>query len=280
MFSVKKLVFGDKARIVVSLILYAVFFALIVEKITTADDYSPIVIYSIFLLFLIAAVLNEFLRYQYILAVDLLQKRCDPEKAMEKVNLIKRYDIFKGYRPQLAVLEAMVHTDRNEPDKVIDLVDNRESKLFSTSSMRAQAYYYLFKSYILLRDKKNIKRCFNSLKEYKESINKPGKKTVGRSIWEVINGDYFLAMGKTDDASDAYEKANTAEMTNRDLAHFYLSRAKLADIQNSPEERDKYCISALKLAPGMGCVNDYALSIGVDHNGFGGKPDEGKSVDC
>ena len=74
MFSLRKLVFGDRTRVVVSLVLYAVFFAVVVEKIVTAEDYSPVVIYSIFLIFLVAAVLNELLRFNYIQAVDLLQK--------------------------------------------------------------------------------------------------------------------------------------------------------------------------------------------------------------
>lgn len=265
MLSLKKLVLGDKARIVVSLILYAVFFGVAVDKIVTADNYSPVVIYSVFLIFLVFAVLNEFLRFNYILAVELLQKKCNPDKALEKVNLIRKYDLFKGYRPQLAVLEAMIYTDKNEPNKVIDLIEDRESRLFSTNSMRVQGYYYLFKSYMLLNNKKHIKRCFKSLSEYKESLNKPGKKTAGRSIWDVINGDYYLIMGRLDEASAAYDKAKTSEMTKRDLAHYYLSRAKLAESLNNPEEQEKNCIKALELAPDMGCVIDYARAAGLMH---------------
>ena len=96
MFSLRKLVFGDRTRVVVSLILYAVFFAVIVEKIVTAEDYSPVVIYSIFLIFLVAAVLNELLRFNYIQAVDLLQESCEPDRAREKLDLIRKYDIIKG----------------------------------------------------------------------------------------------------------------------------------------------------------------------------------------
>ncbi|HHY83155.1 MAG TPA: hypothetical protein GX505_10830 [Clostridiales bacterium] len=265
MLSLKKLVLGDKARIAVSLILYAVFFAVIVEKIATADNYSPVIIYSIFLIFLVFAVLNEFLRFNYILAVELLQKRCNPDKALEKVDLVKKYDLFKGYRPQLAVLEAMIYTDKNEPNKVIDLIEDKESRLFSTNSMRVQGYYYLFKSYVLLNNKKHVKRCFKSLNEYKESLGKSGKKAVGRSIWDVINGDYYLTMGRPDEALEAYNNANTAEMTKRDLAHYYLSKAKLAESQNNPEEKEKNCIKALELAPDMGCVIDYAKAAGLMH---------------
>lgn len=279
MFSLRKLVFGDRTRVVVSLVLYAVFFAVVVEKIVTAEDYSPVVIYSIFLVFLAAAVLNELLRFNYIQAVDLLQKSCDPARAREKVDLIRKYDIIKGYRPQLAVLEAMISTDNNAPQEVIDLIENREGKLFSTESMRAQGYYHLFKSYVLLRDKKNVKRCYKLLKDYKESFKKPAKRPVGRSVWEVIDGDYYLAMGNYDQAAEAYDKANIADMTNRDLAHYYLSKAKLAESQNDPAEMRRNIDRAMELAPQMGCILDFAESVGYKNSGKGGESDEGKPVD-
>ena len=85
--------------------------------------------------------------------------------------------------------------------------------MFSTESMRAQGYYHLFKSYVLLRDKKTSSGA-RSCSRIIRRASKSRRKGLGRSVWEVIDGDYYLAMGNYDQAAEAYDKANIADMTN------------------------------------------------------------------
>ena len=194
----------------------------------------------IFVFFAGSMILKEILNFFFQKAIFQLTVECDPYSAQESMKIVRKYDIFKGYNVPYVAFSSLVYIDTENAQAILDLFseDNKLTKI--GKDMILIKSYSLYKAYVILNNKTQIKKAYADLIKLKDFIGK-GKKLSPLYAWFDIEAEYALLTNDSKEANSILSKANTTALNPREQAHhLYLVANVETERGNSPEALAHY----------------------------------------
>ena len=140
MFKLNKLVLGEKMRMFMMAVFLVIFVVFSVQIILEEPELRLQIMYILVMLFFsFFFIISEVLRYFYQKATKYLVLDCNPDKATQAANTLKKLDIIKGYHSPLLVFYTLVYMDQGNYEQ---LEEHLKNPAFQTSSSLKLIYNY------------------------------------------------------------------------------------------------------------------------------------------
>lgn len=251
---------AEKLRRLLASIFYvaytvAMFYCLINS--TSSDDR---LLYSGLLIFVPFGVLYEFIRFFFSKANNALNEQCDTELAKKYLKLVKRFNLFKSYRAQLAYLEGFILLDDDKPEDAREHIISRlGSKNTTNRIMDFQYNYILFSCCAALKDKHNIGEYFIAIKKTIDMKERPGNDLI--SLGNLICGVYGLVLKNDREAADSFQKVKPENLSTRERARYYFYSAQLYARYSDKNKMEDNYNKAIVIAPEMKLIVNHKPKI-------------------
>lgn len=228
---------SEPARKYVMYIIYIIFTIYTGSKLINEPSAEGKVAYLILLsLFLGMVLWAEHLRYLYQHMISSLTMECDSAKAKKYYNLLKKKDFLKNYKKPLYIFDTLYYQDLNQPDKCIEILENKDNMFRSSLDyLLIRNYTYFYSNY-----RKGVR---SQIKKYYEEVTKvKGAKVKGTKVnplysWELIDAIYYLSMKDYKKSLSNFKKVYIENFNQRELAQYYLAFGEayiaIQDIKNA-----------------------------------------------
>jgi hypothetical protein len=255
MFKLNKLVLGEKMRMFMMAVFLVIFVVFSVQIILEEPELRLQIMYILVMLFFsFFFIISEVLRYFYQKATKYLVLDCNPDKAIQVANTLKKMDIIKGYHSPLLVFYTLVYMDQGDDEK---LEEHLKSPAFQTSSSLKLIYHYnMF--YIAIHQKD-----LDKASEYFKLINdaykvKTKRKYAARPVYSLsqVSADYYLLKGNMNKTYDSLKNVVSTSLNNRELTYYYIAFAKYYAAEKNQKE-SLYLKDAREIGPELAHVKNY-----------------------
>lgn len=120
-------------KVVFNILIYLAFFAYVLYLIIQASHISTKILYSLILIIVLGTCLYyEYLKQLYHKTVGILINDCDPIKARHSSELLRKRDLFNGFKGSLTIFNVLLLMDEGKYDECRKyLIDN--DKFFRAS---------------------------------------------------------------------------------------------------------------------------------------------------
>lgn len=219
--SINKLAFNESARRIITIIMYIIFALFTISKLIHESSLAGKVCYLfILLIFLGIAGWAEYLRHLYHKMIYSLSMECDPVKAKNYYNDLKKKDFFKSYKQTLIVFDTLYYQDLNEPEKAIKVLEENTKMFKSTLDYLLIRNYTYFISYHQLNNHTKVK------KYYPEVMKMQNKKIKGNKVsalynWTLIEAIYLYDIKDYKKSVQTFKNVNTKNLNQREMALYY-----------------------------------------------------------
>ena len=236
MFSLKRMIFSEKMRIFMSVILLVVFVVAFTIMFIINETNTTYRIYSIVLLAFLTFfyVIAESLKLIYRKAINKLNIDCDPETALKTMKTLERFDVIHGYRDTILVFKTLVYYDLGMFEELRELIEN---KLFTTSASLKLVKLHN-QLYLALHDKKDglVTQYFKQIEE--EYILKKPKRKRAKLVYNIgqVRADYYLNKQNLYKAEESLKTIDIQTLNYRERIYYYLAYAKLNHYKKNQKE--------------------------------------------
>jgi hypothetical protein len=184
---------------------------------------STDIVRVLFLLFILvvftsAMVLKEILNFHFQKAIYQLTHDCDPLLAFETMKMVRKYDFLKGYTLSFVAFSSLVYIDTENPEALLELFAPDNKLTQSGKDIILIKNYSLYKAYVLLNNRTQMKKAYTELIRLK-ALRVKGKSLSPLYAWFDIEAEYALLTNDVKEASSILSKANTSALNNREKAH-------------------------------------------------------------
>ncbi len=251
---------AEKLRRLLASIFYAAYTVAMFYCLINSTSSDDRLLYSGLLVFVPLGVLYEFIRFFYSMAVDALNEQCDTELAKKYLKFIRRFNLFKSYRAQIAYLGGFILLDDDKPEDAREYIISKLGSMNTVNRiMDFQYNYLLFSCCAALKDKHKIGEYFIALKKTIDMKERPGNDLI--SLGNLICGVYGLVSRNDREAADSFQKVKPENLSTRERARYYFYSAQL-DVRYSDKNKmeDNYD-KAIVLAPEMKLIIDHKPKI-------------------
>jgi hypothetical protein len=209
----------ERRNLIINAIVLLIFIGYSIYLIFGSTD----IVRTLFLLFILivftaAMVLKEVLNFFFQKAIYQLTHECDPLLAFETMNLVKKYDYLKGYTLSYVAFSSLVYIDTENPEALLELFAPDNKMTQNGKDMILIKNYSLYKAYVLLNNKTQMKKAYTELIRLKE-LRVKGKSLSPLYAWFDIEAEYALLTNDVKEASSILSKANTSALNIREKAH-------------------------------------------------------------
>lgn len=254
----RKLVFKEGTRRVVSVGIYVFFFGFVIYSALNSRDSAALPVYGLFVVFLLFAALDEYLRYQYSRAAALVAEKCQPAQAIGRLEKMQKFDIIKGYRTKILFLKQLALLDSGRPEAALQLAEEN-MPLFTRKPANA-----IMLNYLVFCACYQSGQWMRAKETYQLLTQIPGDafaKAVPFCHPPLLKAQSLLMGAKAEEALELLQSRPPQGYSNREQAYYYLAAAKASRILHKyEEERDLYA-KAAQAAPGMQPVAAYRPKI-------------------
>lgn len=255
MFRLNKLVLGEKMRLFMMAVFLVIFVVFSVQIIMEEQELRIQIMYAVVMLFFsFFFIISEVLRFFYQKATKHLVIDCNPDKAIEAANMLKKLDIIKGYHNPLLVFYTLIYMDQGDDVK---LEEHLKNPTFQTSSSLKLVYNYnMF--YIAIHQKDLDKAT-----EYFKLINdaykiKTKRKYAARPVYSLsmVSADFYLLKGNMNKAHDFLKNVAPSSLNQRELTYYYIAFAKFYAAEKNQKE-SVFLQDAREIGPELAHVKNY-----------------------
>jgi len=213
----------ERANLFLTIFILLIFIGYSIYLISAQQDIARMLsLVAILVFFSSALILKECLNFLFQKAIYQLTVECDPLSGLETMNKIKKWDLLRGYTVSYVAYSSLVYIDTENAQAILDLFspDNKSTK--TGKDMILIKSYSLFKAYVILNNKTQMKKAFAELIRLKTFSTK-GKGLSPLYAWFDIEAEYALLTNDVKEAASILSKANTSALNLRERAHhFYL----------------------------------------------------------
>ncbi len=235
MFTLKKLLLGDKTRLFMMVVIFIVFIVfttrIILEEPKLLNQILYFVIMGFFAFFF---VLSEVLRYIYQKGIEQLVVKCDPEEAFVWMNKLKKIDIIKGYQQSILVFKSLYYRDLGLYDELNTLIHDQTFEHSSSLKLVKKV-----NEFYLALQKSEIETATRLNKEINDIyLIKTKKRYAARPVYSLnqLNADFYLAKNNLSKAHDALRDINEQTLNPREKTYYYISYAKYYQLKKQNKE--------------------------------------------
>ncbi len=214
----------QKIFMILTFVFYVAFLFMIINVIRNykgdVADTAFIVIGVIALGF---GILNEYLKLQYNEALWYLNFKLDPDKASDIYNNLCKKDIFGLYKKDRSLFDVMVYLEKNDPNKVLEIIKSDEKKFNSNVETLLIRLYYEMRAHLLLGHTKKINEIYMDVQNIEKMKRKP----------KIFQYDEFhamkqLALNNKGNAYEYFKKVNMENMNPKEQKYILENLIKLA----------------------------------------------------
>lgn len=255
MFTLRKLLLGEKTRLFMMVVIFIVFIVFSVSIIIEEPELSNQILYSIVMLFfLFFFLLSEILKFLFQKGTKLLIMDCQPDLAYSWIQKLKKFDIIKGYANSILVFETLYYRDKGESEQLKQLLENPQFQ----RSASLKLVHHVNQFYLLLQAN-DMEKAAQLHKEITDMYMKKTKRRYAvRPVYSLsqIHADYYLAKGNLTKAYDALRSIKKETLNFREQTYYYISFANYYKLKDN--SRAELMIDAAKaLGPELAHVKSY-----------------------
>ncbi|PKM63786.1 MAG: hypothetical protein CVU96_06110 [Firmicutes bacterium HGW-Firmicutes-20] len=228
---------GEIIRLVINVIAFVVFLIFGIQQINASSDIAGKTMLSILIFtFLFFAIWYELVRYVHRQAIFALNFECDPDKAKAIMEKCKKLDFFNGYKNPNVIFDLLYHTDKQDAETLINLINTHEKSLLKRSLDMLLVYNYSMFTYNRMIDNKTQCRKF-----HQGMIELKDRKIKGKSIsplynWEVLDAELHLVNQDYKKAYASLNNSNISRMNIREQSYYYFYRLRCELQLNQPKK--------------------------------------------
>ena len=233
----KRYRFSFYMRIILTVVVYIIFFGYIVYSCINAADVSSIIFNLLIAIFIgLVGLQFEGLRICYDFATKRLIVDDRANDALKILAFIDKYDFFKTFKTSNQMMRILVYVDLRRFDDLKKYIDELEKEGINEYDVLITAHYGNMIAYgeTGLSGKSN--EAFKKLINARDMHNKKGKRYKGSYYfnWEVINGQHKNYEGDYEGAYRYLKDINEDNMNKREAVQYLL--AKLVCAKHLKEE--------------------------------------------
>lgn len=241
----------EQTALIINTALYVIFTIYTINYMTTLTDLFTIILISILLTFFIGSmILKEILNFWFQKAIYQLTTECDPLTALQTMEKVKKWDLYKGYTISYVAFCSLVYIDTENTQAIFDLFAEGNKLTKSGKDMILIKNYSLYKAYVILNNKTQMKKAYAELIKLK-AISGKKRGVSPLYAWFDIEGEYALLTGDIKEASSIFSKADIKALNTRERAHHYYLVAQVESEKDNLEEAKSYLNQVTKLANKM-----------------------------
>jgi hypothetical protein len=237
-------------------VFFIVFLIFTIQFIIDQETLLNIILSIIFFSFLsFIFVLSEILRFFYRKATKALIMYLDNDQAIRSIQLVKKFDILKGYRNSILVFYTLIYLDQGNYES---LEDHIETPIFQTSSSLKLVYIYN-KFYIAIQ-KNNMKEATELFHQISSAYSKKNKRRKApKTVYSLnhIAADYYLFKGNLTKAEQNLKTVDENYLNPREKSYFYVSFAKFYRQKNNQQKEQFYLQKAKDISESIYHVKHY-----------------------
>ncbi len=213
----------ERMNLFLTIFILIVFIVYSIYLISAQTDIVRILtLVTVLVFFSASLILKEVLNFLFQKAIYQLTVECDPFLGFETINLVRKWDLLKGYTISYVAFSSLVYIDTDNAQAILELFapDNKLTK--TGKDMILIKYYSIYKAYVILNNKTQMKKAYAELIKLKTFTAK-GKKLSPLYAWFDIEAEYAFLTNDFKEASGILSKANITALNLRERAHhFYL----------------------------------------------------------
>lgn len=235
-------------KVAFNCIIYAIFFAYMIQQIITTEDPS-LRLFVIFLTVVFggSAVLYEYLRYNFDVATQNLIFWGDPEKALTMVDRVSKLDILKTFSTSIDIMHMLAYVDLRRFDdlkKYIAGLTDEKRQVYDVLIVLRYAQMVMYGETGETEKMENAYRQLNAMRDRKVK----GKRMKGSLFfnWDLMAGLRRFYQGSSMEALTKLKEVDTENMNFRERMQLYMTQARicakvgrLGELKNHIEELDK-----------------------------------------
>ena len=176
---------SEPARKYIMYIIYIIFTLYTFYKLINEPTVVGKVSYSLLLLlFMGIALWAEYLRYLYQHMISSLTMDCNPSKAKQYYNTLKKKDYFKSYHNPLLIFDTLYYQDIDQIDTCMTIVNEHEKMFRSSLDYLLIRNYTYFYSYYRKNNRTQVKKYYPEVTKIK-GVKVKGTKVNPLYSWEI-----------------------------------------------------------------------------------------------
>jgi hypothetical protein len=154
----------ERRNLILNVLVLLVFISYSIYLIIGSTDIVRILFLLFILIFFTGAmVLKEILNFFFQKSIYQLTHDCDPMLAFETMKMVKKYDFLKGYTLSFVAFSSLVYIDTEQTDALLTLFAPDNKLTQSGKDMILIKNYSLYKAYVLLNNKTQMKKAYAEL---------------------------------------------------------------------------------------------------------------------
>jgi len=241
----------ERTNFYLNVIVLTIFIGYSISLMFEQTEFMGVVYLLIILVFFAGSmILKETLNFFFQKAIYQLTVECDPHAAEESMKIVRKYDIFKGYNVPYVALSSLVYIDTDNAQALLELFAEGNKLTKTGKDMILIKNYSLYKAYVILNNKTQIKKAYADLIRLKDFIGK-GKKLSPLYAWFDIEAEYALLTNDPKEANSILSKANTAALNPREQAHHLYLVASVETERGNLSEALTHYETVIKIANKM-----------------------------
>lgn len=251
----------EQTALFINIMILIIFIIFTTNLMLTKEDLGSFLTLAFILVFFSAnMILKEFLNFFFQKAIYQLTTECDPLTGLQTMNNLRKWDVFKSYTISYVAFCSLVYVDTENAQALLDLFSADNKLTQSGKDMILIKNYSLYKAYVILNNKTQVKKAYAELIKLKMLTGKK-KGLSPLYAWFDIEAEFALITNDPKEANSILSKANVSALNTRERAHHYyligLVESEIGDI----EEARSLFNQVTKIANNMAIRNKAELRI-------------------
>lgn len=180
------------------------------------------------LVLLIGALYFEYLKFLHRKALFKVNFDVESELAKQQFNQLLKLDVFKTFKHEKIVFDALVSLHEFNTEQTISLINNYPKIFNANVDQLLLGKGLLFLAYAYSHQKGKAEKCYFEMVQC-QNVKVQGKKVSPLFNDEVMRGIYYSMKNDLKKAMTAFENVNVTTLNHREMAeyaYFYALTAK------------------------------------------------------
>ena len=218
--------FSYYTRIVVSLIIYFIYFYFVISNIIKADTNETRIFNGLFLILGLVAFLYEAMRITFDAATKRLIMDDNPKETLKLLDFLKKIDLFKTYETSSQMMKMLAMIDLRKFEELISFINDLEKQEITNYDVDIVSKYASMIAEGETGNKGKSNKAFKKLIELRDQTNSKGQKKKGSLFfdWIVVNGQHKNYDGDYEGAYNHLRDVNETTMNKRELVQYLLAK--------------------------------------------------------
>lgn len=247
-------------RILVTLVIYAIFYYYIIYSCIHAPSTQAVIAYVIIGILGSVGALFEYIRMSYDKATKCLIVDGKPEETIKLLDRVDKLDFLKSFKTSTQMMRMLAMTDLRKFDELLQYTKNLETKDYDVEIVKK---YSEMLAHGELGNKGKSNEAFKQLIQVRDLRTNKGKRYKGAYYfnWEVVNGQHKIYDKEYDSAYRYLNDVNEANMNLREVMHYLIAKAISSKNTGHQDVYDKCKERLTTLCKNNQIMKDYVETI-------------------